>query len=79
MFLPCMWGAGVTRAFLNAQDDWTTGVLQNGNSWRTFCAVVRSHPFRPLVLYFWKFCFNGVETEGLLDYQGRAAIMSIVL
>ena len=36
--------------------------------------VPRSHPLRPLVLYFF---LIGVET-GLLDYQGRAGIISIV-
>ena len=32
--------------------DWTTGVLENGNDWRKFRVVPRSHPLHPLVLYF---------------------------
>ena len=36
---------------LHAQYDWTTGVLDNGNEWRKFCVVPRSHPLRPLVLF----------------------------
>ena len=46
----------------HAQYDWTTGVLDNGNEWRKFRAVPRLR----------------VEAEGLLDYQGRAGIISIV-
>ena len=41
-----------SRFFLHAQYDWTTGVSDNGNDWRKFRVVPRSHPFRPLVLYF---------------------------
>ena len=36
----------------HAQYDWTTGVPDNGNEWRKFRAVPRSHPLRFLVLYF---------------------------
>ena len=42
----------------HAQYDWTTGVPDNGNEWRKFPCFVH--------------CLIGVETEGLLDYQGRA-------
>ena len=59
-----------------AQYDWTTGVPDNGNEWRKFRAVPRSYPLRSLVFYF--VYILGVETEGLLDYQGRAGIISIV-
>ena len=45
------------------------GVPDNGNDWRKFRAVPRSYPLRSLLLYF---VLIGVETEGLLDYQGRA-------
>ena len=44
------------------------GVPDNGNEWRKFRAVPRSYPLRSLV--FLTFCVLGVETEGLLDYQG---------
>ena len=38
------------RAVLaNAQYDWTTGVLDNGNEWRKFRAVPRLYPLRSLV------------------------------
>ena len=37
---------------VHAQYDWTTGVPDNGNDWRKFRAVPRSHPLRSLVLYF---------------------------
>ena len=35
--------------------DWATGVSDNGNEWRNFRVVPRSHPLRPLVLnlVFW--------------------------
>ena len=45
------------------------------NERRKFCAVPRFHPCVPFVvlrLKGWK-----VQTEGLLDFQGRAAITSI--
>ena len=48
----------------------------NGSEWRKFRIVPRSHPLRPLVLYFVE-NFKGVEAEELLDYQGRAGIISI--
>ena len=41
----------------------------SGNAWRKFHAVPRLYPLRSLVLYF--VCLIRVETEGLLDYQGR--------
>ena len=50
---------------IHAQYDWTTGVLDNGNA----CA-----PCVPLFVH----CLIRVEAEGLLDYQGRAGIISIV-
>ena len=64
-----------TPHIMHAQYDWTTGVPDNGNEWRKFRAVPRSYPiaFPCFVL-----CLIGVETEGLLDYQGMAGIISIV-
>ena len=59
----------VTWAF----EDWTTGVPDNGNQWRKFCVVPRLRPLCPLVALFLK----RVETEGVLDYQGRAGVASI--
>ena len=38
--------------YLHAQYDWTTGVPDNGNEWRMFRAVLRSHPLRPRVCTF---------------------------
>ena len=60
---------------VHAQYDWTTGVLDNGHEWRKFRVVPRSHPLRPLRCTL---CLTGLETEGLLKYQGRAAIISTV-
>ena len=73
-FSPQMFFGRVSRRLLpsvtivGARYDWTTGVPDNGNDWRKFRAVPRLHPLRPLV------CTSliGVETEALLDYQGRA-------
>ena len=42
----------VTLTLIHAQYDWTTGVPDNGNDWRKFCAVPRSYPLRSLVLHF---------------------------
>ena len=56
-------------------DDWTTGVPDNGNDWRKFRAVPRLYPLRSFCCVL---CLIEVETEGLLDYQGRAGIISIV-
>ena len=39
-------------SLFHAQYDWTTGVPDNGNEWRKFRDVPRSHPLRPLVFYF---------------------------
>ena len=55
--------------------NWKTGVPDHGNEWRKFRAVPRLYPLRSLVLHFVSI---GVETEGLLDYQRRAGIISIV-
>ena len=46
----CKWVKN--RSKLHAQYDWTTEVPDNGNDWRKFRAVPRSHPLRPLVVYF---------------------------
>ena len=55
--------------------DWTTGAPDNGNEWRKFRVVPHSYPLRPLSCTL----FNmGVETQGLLDYQGRAGIISVI-
>ena len=62
-------------ANFHAQYDWTTGVLDNGNEWRKFRVVPRLYPSCvPLFVH----CLIRVEAEGLLDYQGRAGIISIV-
>ena len=59
-------GAGGPTIF-HAQYDWTAGVPDNGNEWRKFRVVP---------------CFVLCEKRGgkrrLLDYQGRAGIISIV-
>ena len=52
-------------------DDRGTGQWKE---WKKFRVAPRSHPLRPLFVL----CFLGVETEGLLDYQERAGIISIV-
>ena len=66
--------AELTDPKIHAQYDWTTGVPDNGNEWRKFRAAPRLYPLRPL------FCtlLIGVETEGLLDYQDRRGIISVV-
>ena len=55
---------------------WTTGAPDNGNDWRKFRVVPRSHPLRPLVFVF---CLIGVETEGLLDYRGSFPLYGGIL
>ena len=40
------------KASLGDGYDWTTGVTDNGNDWRKFRVVPRSHPLRALVLHF---------------------------
>ena len=60
---------------IHAQYDCTTGVPDNGNEWRKFRAVPRLYP---IAFSCFALCLIGVETEGLLDYQGRAGIISIV-
>ena len=40
--------------------------------------VLRRTLLAPLASPWFIICFMGVETEGLLDYQGRAGIISIV-
>ena len=47
----------------------------SGNEWRKFRVVPRSHHLRSLVFVL---CLIALETEGLLDNQGRAGIISIV-
>ena len=50
-----VWGAGLRahdHGFSGDRYDWTTGAPDNGNDWRKFRVVPRSHPLRPLVLYF---------------------------
>ena len=41
--------------FFHAQYDWTTGVPNDGNEWRKFRVVPRSHPLQPLfcTLFNW--------------------------
>ena len=51
--------------------NWTTGVPVNGGSSVSYLARILAFPrFVP--------CLIGLETEGLLDYEGRAGIVSIV-
>ena len=64
----------VWRKKIHAQYDWTTGVPDNGNEWRSSAAHLARTPRFPLFVL----CLVRVETEGLLDYQGKAGIMSIV-
>ena len=40
--------------------------------------VLRRTSLVPLAFPCFVLCFIGVDTEGLLDYQGRAGIISIV-
>ena len=61
---------------IHAQYDWTTGVPDNGNEWRK--EVLRRPSLVPLTFPCFVLCLIGVETEGHLDYQGRAGIISIV-
>ena len=61
--------------FFRERYDWTTRVPDNGNDRRKF-RVVPS--LAPLASPCFVLCLIGVETEGLLDYQGRAGIISIV-
>ena len=44
----------------------------NGNEWRKFRAIPRLRPLRFVL------CLIRVETEGLLDFEGRVGIISIV-
>ena len=64
-----------TRRGLGRSSPWTTGAWDNGDEWRTFRVVIARAPRVPL---FCTLCLIGVETEGLLDYQGRAEIISLV-
>ena len=61
---------GVVPRFLNVEYDWTTGAPNNGNEWRKCPVVPRSHPLclSPCFLLW----LIGLETEGFLDYQGKA-------
>ena len=57
--------------------DWTTGGPQEGNEWRKYHVVPRAHPSRPPVYaYFTE--SKGLEAKGLLDFQGRRGITSVV-
>ena len=59
---------------IHAQYNRTIGASDNGNEWKKFRAVSRSSLAFPCFVL----CLVGVEAEGLLDYQGRAEIISIV-
>ena len=64
------WGL---ESLFHAQYDWTKGAGQlNGGRCPRRTSLV------PLALPSFVLCLIGVEAEGLLDYQGRAGIMSIV-
>ena len=54
------------------QHAWTTGVPDNGHEWRKFRVIPRSHHLCPCTL------FTRGGNRRLLDYQGRAGIMSTV-
>ena len=68
-----VWVEGTFGKF-HAQYDWTTGVPDNGK-WME--EVPRRTSLAPLASPCFLLCL-GVEAERLLDYQGRAGIISIV-
>ena len=57
------------KKFVHAQYVWTTRVPDNANDWRK--------SFPPLASPCFVLCLIRVETEGLLDYQGRAGIIPL--
>ena len=61
-------------AIVGDRSDWTTGGPYDGNAWRKYRVVPRAHPLHPLVYAF----FKGLETKGLLDFQGRCGITSVL-
>ena len=54
--------------------DWTTGIPCDGNEWRKHRVAPRGHPLRPCVLLV----LIDLEAKGLLDFQGRRGIASVV-
>ena len=48
--------------------------LHDGNRWRKYRVVPHAHPSRPLFMLV----FIGLEAKGLLDFQARQGITSIV-
>ena len=58
--------------FFGDRYDWTTGAPDNGNDWRKFRALPR---LDPIASPYFVLCLIGVETEGLLDYQGRGTFL----
>ena len=60
---------------IQAQYDWTTGVPDNGNDWRWFHVVPRSHSLRLLVFVL---CFLGGGNRRAFRPPGEGGITSIV-
>ena len=48
--------------------------LYDGNEWRKYRVVPRAHPLSPFVFAF----LLGLEAKGLLDFQERHGITSVV-
>ena len=59
---------------VHAQDDWKTRVPDNGNEWRKFRVVPRSHSLRPLVFCF----FTQAGNRRGFRLPGRPGITSIL-
>ena len=60
---------------VHAKYDWTTGVPDNGSEGEE---VPRRTLLAPLASPCFVLCLIGVATEGLLDFEGKAGITSIV-
>ena len=57
--------------------DRTSGGLYDGNEWRKYRVVPRTHPLRSCI----SACFNrsgSKRAKGLLDFQGRRGITSVI-
>ena len=61
-------------SLFHGQYDWTTGAPENGNEWRKFGAVPRSHPLRPLRCTL----FNRGGNRRASGLPGEGGITSIV-
>ena len=67
-----LWKTLTEASDLHVQYDWTTGVADNGNEWPCCTSLT------PLASPFFLLSLIGLETEGLLDYKGRAGVISIL-